>query len=587
MPQQLLTYRVFVSSPGDLNLQRQVAKEAIESLSRQYERRGIRLVPWLWEDQAVSEIGGSAQEIITSQLGPYDIYIGMMGARFGSPTGNYGSGTEEEFYEAVKANQSTGKPKIGFFFREVIVKTTSLTSEIIEQLSQVNRFRDEVGRLGLYREFLEDHTLSNLVSSTVSKLIDDDNIHLGTTPVQFGLAFQVTKSGPVISRSFLSETPNAVDENLAVGGERLTLADLWVEPDLKDLSDLETDKSTRVNIGTRELAAEFREPGIAILMTGGEMSGKSSICRQLFQQLFANGKLPILIDGERINNPDVERFCRRAKVSLTEQYEGLNEIQDDLLATKCVALIDDYDLARLSRAHATEFLDGLRKSFFGLLISVTTGYEFRFLENIEEAAALSSFRRLQISDFGQRKRYGLIERWCEALKTSQDTDQYRHSVENRRRIVNRVLGSNLVPRTPIMILILLQAIDVGKEGDLTKTGYVRYYKFLIDSAILKNVSPKDAEGTYALLPELAWEAYSSASKTLSAQAAEGVIDRFSTQKALPKTFLYSVLGGLHNIGMFDNVSDGHKFRHLYVYYFFLADYISSRMDTGEMQALVF
>lgn len=220
------------------------------------------------------------------------------------------------------------------------------------------------------------------------------------------------------------------------------------------------------------------------------------------------------------------------------------------------------------------------------MITVTTGYDFLFLENIEEAIALTSFRRFEIGDLGQRKRYGLIERWCEALKTSQDADTYRHSVESRRKIVNRVLGSNLVPRTPFMVLILLQAIDMGRDSDLTKTGYVRYYKFLIDSAILRNVSSKDAEGTYALLPELAWEVYSSAAKTISAQAAESVIDRFAAQKALPKTFLYSVFGGLHNIGIFDNVGDGHRFRHPYVYYFFLADYISSRMSNSTMRELV-
>ena len=290
MPKQQLIYRVFLSSPGDLDQQRQVAKEAIESLSRQYERRGIKIVPWLWEDETVSEMGATPQEIITSQLGPYDIYIGIMGARFGSPTKNYGSGTEEEFYEAIAANRATGRPKLGFFFREVVIKTTTLNQELIDQLASINKFRIEIGPLGLYREFLEDHTLSSLVSSTVSKLIDDDDIHLGTIPVQYGLGFQMVKSGPAISRSFLNETLIAVDGNLTTGSERLTLADLWIEPELKDLSDLDADKPTRSDIGIKELASEFQNSGTAILMSGGETSGKSSICYQLYQHLFNNGK---------------------------------------------------------------------------------------------------------------------------------------------------------------------------------------------------------------------------------------------------------------------------------------------------------
>ena len=47
-----------------------------------------------------------------------------------------------------------------------------------------------------------------------------------------------------------------------------------------------------------------------------------------------------------------------------------------------------------------------------------------------------------------------------------------------------------------------------------------------------------------------------------------------------------MFGSLQTIGMFDAVGDTHRFRHPYVYYFFLAEYISTRMHTPEMQELV-
>ena len=586
MPREMLTYRVFISSPADLGQQRQVAKEAVETLSRQYERRNIKIVPWLWEQEATSDFGRDAQTLITAQLGQYDIYIGLMGARFGSATARYGSGTEEEFYEAFKANRSTGWPGIGFFFKEVTLSTTTLDEDSIQQLARVQKFRQEIGRVGLYREFLEDHTLSNHVSSTVASIIDTGNAHLGVTPVQYGLSFETTKAGVTISRSFLSEVLAVVDENLTAGGSRLTLNELWIEPELRDLSKVDSEKLIKFDIGVEELTLEFEELGSAILLSGGETSGKSSICRQLYQSLFSAGRLPVLFEGERVNNPDVDRFRRRVRVQMNEQYDGLEELSDEALRDKCVIIIDDYDAAKLSRVHAGELLTALKKAFCGVALTVTTGYEFQFLENVENASALSSFRRLEIGDLGQKKRYGLIERWCDALRTSQGSEVYRHTVEDRRKIVNRVLGSNLVPRTPFMVLILLQAIDVGKDSDLAKTGYVRYYKFLIDSAILKNISPKDAEGTYALLPELAWEAYTSVGKTLSAQAAESVIEKFAAKKALPKTALYSVLGSLRAIGIFDSLGDGHRFRHPYVYYFFVAEYISLRLAETDRNVLI-
>ena len=103
MPEQQKVYKVLISSPSDVAKQRSVAKEAVHAISATYERRGIRVTAWTWEDDAVSQIGQPPQDAINNQLGPYDIYLGIMGSRFGSPTGNFGSGTEREYEEALQA----------------------------------------------------------------------------------------------------------------------------------------------------------------------------------------------------------------------------------------------------------------------------------------------------------------------------------------------------------------------------------------------------------------------------------------------------------------------------------------------------
>ncbi|HQU24905.1 MAG: hypothetical protein B7Z67_12280, partial [Acidiphilium sp. 21-60-14] len=117
MSQKMNVYRVFVSSPTDVIAERQTAKSAILETSSFLEKNGIRLEPWLWEENAVSEFGKSPQEIITGQLGEYDLYIGIMGATFGSPTQKYGSGTEEEFNEAIRALQAGTLKHVSFFLK--------------------------------------------------------------------------------------------------------------------------------------------------------------------------------------------------------------------------------------------------------------------------------------------------------------------------------------------------------------------------------------------------------------------------------------------------------------------------------------
>ncbi len=384
----------------------------------------------------------------------------------------------------------------------------------------------------------------------------------------------------------MADTLDAMDDNLTAGGERLSLDSVWIEPEFRDLSGDDEGKAGRQSVSLEDEIPRFGGAGAGLLVSGTETSGKSAVCRRLFRLFLAAGHIPVLVNADRINNPDIERFKRRLRIILAEQYDNVSEITDKMLKDKCVVIIDDWNLVRLSRSHTADFLAALRETYHGVVLTVPSGYEFQWLESVSEIAPFVTLRRIEIADLGNRKRYELIERWCGILNHCTDVEPHRELVEARRKIVNRVLGSNLVPRTPFMVLILLQAIDAGKESDLTRTGYIRYYKFLIDNTILRNVSSRDAEGAYALLPELAWGLHSTGAKVLSAGSAEKIIEQFAERKALSKAFLYSVLGSLRTIGMFDTVNDTHRFRHPYAYYFFLAEYMSARMNTPEMQALV-
>ena len=55
-----------------------------------------------WETHTRPGIGQSAQDVINPQIGDdYDIFLGMFGIRFGTPTREWQSGTEEEFRRAL------------------------------------------------------------------------------------------------------------------------------------------------------------------------------------------------------------------------------------------------------------------------------------------------------------------------------------------------------------------------------------------------------------------------------------------------------------------------------------------------------
>jgi hypothetical protein len=79
--------RVFVSSPGDVQNEREVLSSVVEGINTtdgQY--RGFRLELFRWEKNTAPLVGPKPQPAVDAQTPPYDIYLGIMSVRFGTPT---------------------------------------------------------------------------------------------------------------------------------------------------------------------------------------------------------------------------------------------------------------------------------------------------------------------------------------------------------------------------------------------------------------------------------------------------------------------------------------------------------------------
>jgi len=117
MPPAARTIRIFISSPGDVAVERDKARRVIEGLQRYYS--GVILQPVLWEDLALPATA-SFQESIDFLLNqqPIDIAVFILWSRLGSPLGAafhrpdgtpYRSGTEREFDLMLAAFEQSGK----------------------------------------------------------------------------------------------------------------------------------------------------------------------------------------------------------------------------------------------------------------------------------------------------------------------------------------------------------------------------------------------------------------------------------------------------------------------------------------------
>lgn len=149
MPREERVYSVFVASPSDLSEERARLEEVIKELNMTWSRElGLRFDLIRWETHSFPGVGKDAQAVIDQQIpADYDLFIGLMWHRFGTPTTNAGSGTEHEFFRAHSRHQSSpDSVQIMFYFKDAPVVPSELNPE---QLGKVQSFKRSLGKEGV------------------------------------------------------------------------------------------------------------------------------------------------------------------------------------------------------------------------------------------------------------------------------------------------------------------------------------------------------------------------------------------------------------------------------------------------------
>ena len=127
------TLRVFISSPGDVAPERDLAQQVIEELRQDFAGRiGLRVVRWEYEPL----VAGVDPQSQVSDLSNVDIVVTILWSRLGTPLidsilrddgTQYQSGTEYEFETAVSSFRSSGCPKI-LVYRKTAERTVNVST---------------------------------------------------------------------------------------------------------------------------------------------------------------------------------------------------------------------------------------------------------------------------------------------------------------------------------------------------------------------------------------------------------------------------------------------------------------------------
>ena len=145
--------RIFLASPSDVNDERRVVSDIISELNRTISPDldvFIRLIRW---EDMVPGVGKTAQQVILDQadIESSDAFIEVLWNRFGTPTGQAASGTEEEFNLACKALRLHDRPRIMLYFCKRL--SNLVMKDELEQKQRVVAFKEKITGQALFKEY--------------------------------------------------------------------------------------------------------------------------------------------------------------------------------------------------------------------------------------------------------------------------------------------------------------------------------------------------------------------------------------------------------------------------------------------------
>lgn len=217
-----------MASSNDMMKYREAAEQIIDEINNTIgEHFGVSVYLFRWEKHVFPDMG-RPQDIIfdQSEFDTIDIFVGIIGNRFGTPTGafndkqhEYESGTEEEYERACRNFQKNGVPHIMLFHDETPLRPGSFD---VEQYTKVQNFLLQFDASnknpGLFQRFRSLPSFQRIFRQSITKsvlnLIDQKNREDRLSPAKLSDFYQ--KVG--FQQMFISETNNlrTIEKNKAI-----------------------------------------------------------------------------------------------------------------------------------------------------------------------------------------------------------------------------------------------------------------------------------------------------------------------------------------------------------------------------------
>lgn len=374
--------------------------------------------------------------------------------------------------------------------------------------------------------------------------------------------------------------PGASFEHEKIGGDIL-LEDLFVYPNISVTSSVNSKQKRSEVFSSKILFDKFVNESKRLLILGEEVSGKTTICRYLFKDLYTNGKIPILLYGNDINAIDKEKIKLLVSKSFVKQYHEIElETFEQIDKERIVLLIDDFHKFKTKGKAKERLIDNLVNLYPNIII---TGNKLMELEDYTEEGGgvlYEEFEHYLIHEFGPDLRYELINRWNilgEDFFTQ--PNELLNKNDHCAKFVNNIVKSNLIPSYPIFILSMLQSLSAGDgKAEYSMHGY--YYQLLISKALSKNVGSTKLGAYHNFLAEYCYFLFDNEIrlKSLAKDSFATVFRKFCDDYDITTLSLDTLIDNLKKAKLIVENNGFIKIIYPYVYYYFVAKFLSENIQ---------
>lgn len=162
MSQSVTLYNLLISCPGDVKDEVRLIESAVEEFNELYaEPLGITVKTRHWSKSSYAQSGGKPQALLNEQIvDKCDAAVAIFWTKFGSPTDEYGSGTEEEIERMLQSGK-----QVFMYFSDRPIPPSQMNDE---GYKKIQAFREKYKRRGIYCTYSSNEEFKKLFFAHLS-----------------------------------------------------------------------------------------------------------------------------------------------------------------------------------------------------------------------------------------------------------------------------------------------------------------------------------------------------------------------------------------------------------------------------------